>query len=565
MVHTPETSRSTAAGLPVSSSADPGRNMIERVCVGDIVTRAADVFGARPAIIDGERTLTFRELNERANRLGHALLGLGLNPKDVVGVMARNCAEMLVTYFACAKAGLVCAPVNLGLRGEEIAYCLNDARARLLIVEGALADAAKALPQHLPALERVYWIGADAHGDVPKSAGRFDDLVASGRGGELEVLINDRDPVQLLYTSGTTARPKGVVTSHLAVSICALSAALANRTTPESTLLVTLPLFHCALLNGGSIPALTAGAAVVLMPSFDAVRAAELIERHRVRTVIFLPVMYAALLADPAIRSRDLSSVTRAIYAMAPMPEERLKAIHDLFPNADVVLGSGQTEMTPANTFQRPEHQWNKAGSWGPPTAMTRTAVMADDGRLLPHGEVGELVYRGPQVMTGYLNQPQATDESFRHGWFHSGDMAWIDEEGVIWFTDRKKDMVKTGGENVASIEVERCLMEHPAVAEAAVVGLPHEHWGEAVTAVVVLKPGARADEAQLLEHARGRLAGFKVPKAILFEKEFPRTGTGKIQKHVMRKQLERFYENHPTATAPAQAASQAAEGLRSR
>lgn len=563
MVHAPESSHlaNSATALPAALPADLGRNLIERVCVGDIVTRAADVFGARPAIVDGDRMLSFGELNAQANRLGHALLGLGLKPQDVVGVMARNCAEVLVTYFACAKAGLVCAPVNLGLRGEEIAYCLHDARARVLIVEGALAEAAKALPQHLPELERVYWTGAAARTDVPKSAGGFDDLVASGSADELEVLIQDRDPVQLLYTSGTTAHPKGVVTSHLAVGVCALSAALANRTTPESTLLVTLPLFHCALLNGGSIPALTAGATVVLMPTFDAARVAELIERHRVRTVILLPVMYGALLADPAMRKRDLSSVTRAIYAMAPMPEERLKAIHDLFPNADVVLGSGQTEMTPANTFQRPEHQWNKAGSWGPPTAMTRTAIMAEDGRLLPHGEIGELVYRGPQVMSGYLNQPQATEESFRYGWFHSGDMAWIDEEGVIWFTDRKKDMVKTGGENVASIEVERCLMEHPAVAEAAVIGLPHPHWSEAVTAVVVLKPGARADEAELLNHARSRLAGFKVPKAILFEKEFPRTGTGKIQKHVMRKQLQNLYAEDdkargvaPDATSPTNA-----------
>ncbi|MFL6648720.1 MAG: AMP-binding protein [Sulfurifustis sp.] len=524
-------------------------NLIERVCVGDIVTRAADVFADRPAIIDGNRTFSFRELNRQANRLGHALLGLGLKHGDVVGVMARNCAEVLITYFGCAKAGLVCAPVNLGLRGEEIAYCLRDARARVLIVDGALVEAAKGLPAHLPELDRVYCTG-DVQADIPKSAGTFASLVGSGGDAELEVLIGDRDPVQLLYTSGTTAKPKGVVASHLAVTICALSSAIANRSTPESSILVTLPLFHCALLNGGSIPALTVGAAVVLMPAFDAARAAELIERHRIRTTVFLPVMYAALLADPAVRARNLSSVTRAIYAMAPMPQERLKAIHDLFPSADVVLGSGQTEFTPPNTYQRPEHQWNKAGSWGPPTSMTRAAIMSDDGRLLPRGEVGELVYRGPQVMSGYLNQPQATDESFRHGWFHSGDIAWMDEEGVIWFTDRKKDMIKTGGENVASIEVERCLMEHPAVAEAAALGLPHARWGEAVTAMVVLKPGAQADEATLLAHARDRLAGFKVPKAILFEKEFPRTGTGKIQKHVMRERLRNLYANADAADA---------------
>lgn len=546
----------TGRGSSPTSTLDLDRNLIERVCVGDIITRAADVFADRPAIVDGHRTFNFRELNQQANRLGHALLGLGLSRGDVVGVMARNCAEVLIAYFGCAKAGLVCAPVNLGLRGEEIAYCLRDARARVLIVEGALAEAAKGLPAHLPELGRIYWTGDAARADIAKSAGTFASLVATGSDAELEVLIGDRDPVQLLYTSGTTAQPKGVVASHLAVTICALSAAIANRSTPESSILVTLPLFHCALLNGGSIPALTIGAAVVLMPTFDAARAAELIERHRIRTVVFLPVMYGALLADPTARARNLSSVTRAIYAMAPMPEERLKAIHDLFPSADVVLGSGQTEFTPPNTYQRPEHQWSKAGSWGPPTSMTRAAIMSDDGRLLPPGEVGELVYRGPQVMNGYLNQPQATAESFRYGWFHSGDIAWMDEEGVIWFTDRKKDMIKTGGENVASIEVERCLMEHPAVAEAAALGLPHPRWGEAVTAMVVLKPGAKADESTLLAHARARLAGFKIPKAILFEKEFPRTGTGKIQKHVMRERLKALYANAEAIPTDAGAAT---------
>lgn len=544
MAPTPQGSRHSEPGTvpPDTLPPDLARNLTERVCVGDIITRAADVFPDRPAVVDGDRTLTFGELNAAANRLGRALLGLGLKSQDVVGVLARNCAEMLVTYFACAKAGLVCAPVNLGLRGEEIVYCLRDARARVLIVEGALAEVAQALPAHLPALERIYWTGADGHADVPKSAGTFDGLLAGSSADELEVYVGDRDPVQLLYTSGTTAGPKGVLTSHLAVTVCALQAAVADHATSDSTLLVTLPLFHCALLNGGAIPVLTVGATVVLMPGFDAARAAELIERHRVRKVIFLPAMYAALLTDPAIRKHDLSSVTRAVYAMAPMPEARLQAVHELFPNADVVLGSGQTETTPPNTLQRPEHQWTKANSWGPPTPMTRTAIMDDAGRLLPPGQTGELVYRSPQVMNGYLNQPEATAESFRFGWFHSGDVAWRDEEGVIWFADRKKDMVKTGGENVASIEVERCLMEHPAVGEAAVVGLPHPHWGEAVTAFVVLKADASAEDEALLAHARTRLAGFKVPKAILFEKEFPRTGTGKIQKHVLRERMKNLY-----------------------
>ncbi len=519
-------------------------NLIDRVSVGDIPTRVAELFPERPAIIDGKRSVCYRELNEQANRLGHALLGLGLESQTVVAVMAQNSAELLVTYFACAKAGLICSPVNLALGGEGIIYCLKDARARVLIVEEALADAAQPLLEHLPDLDHVYWIGDDAHAGVPKSAGTFAELISFGSVEEVEALVHDRDPVQLLYTSGTTAAPKGVLTSHLAVTLTALSSALTSRMSHEETILVNLPLFHCALLNSITIPTLTVGGTAVLVKGFEPAEAAELIERHRVSLTVLLPVMYGALLADPKIRQRDLSSVTRAVYAMAPMPEERLKAIHEMFPNADVVLGSGQTEFTPPTCFQRPEHQWSKAASWGTATAMTRIAIMDDAGHLLPRGQIGEIVYRGPQVMNGYLNLPDKTEESFKHGWFHSGDIAWMDEDGAVWFTDRKKDVIKTGGENVASVEIERCLMEHAAVAEAAVIGLPHPRWGEAVTAAVVLKAGTSVDEGALIEHCRQHLSAFKVPKAIDFVEEFPRTGTGKIQKHVMRKEMETLYAN---------------------
>jgi len=234
------------------------------------------------------------------------------------------------------------------------------------------------------------------------------------------------------------------------------------------------------------------------------------------------------------------ADVRRAIYAMAPMPAALLQGIHAMFPNADVVLGSGQTEFTPATCMQRPEHQWSKKDTWGTATVMTRVAIMGEDGQLLPRGPagVGEIVYRGPQCMHGYLNQAQATRASFAHGWFHSGDVAYMDEDGAIWFTDRYKDIIKSGGENVASIEVERCLMAHPAVREAAVVGVPHAHWGEAVAAQVLLVEGKSADEAALLAHCRAHLGGFKVPKTIAIVQEFPRTGTGKIQKHVIRRQM---------------------------
>lgn len=527
--------RSIAKGTPAA------QNMIGRVCVGDITTRSADVYPDRVAIVDGDRRMTYRELDNQANRLGHALLGLGLEHGDVVGVVSRNSIEQLVTYFACAKAGLICAPANLGLRPDEIAYCFKDAGARVLIVEDALAELAASMPGQLPDVESVYWTGTH-QSQVEKSAGTFEALLARGSDAELEVEVHDRDPVQLLYTSGTTALPKGVLTSHLSATMAALADALAGKMDNDTCVLVNLPLFHCTALNTISMPAFLLGGKAVLMKAFEAKEAARLIEEEKADLFIFLPMMYAELLADPEARARDFSHVRRAMYAMAPMPEERLGAIHELFPNADVVLGSGQTEFTPATCMQRPEHQWSKAPTWGTATVMTRVGIMDDEGNLLPRGESGEIVYRGPQVMNGYLNQPEKTAESFRHGWFHSGDVAWMDEDGAIWFHDRKKDVIKTGGENVASIEVERCIMAHPEVAEAAVVGLPHDRWGEAVTAVVIPKPGSSVDEETLLAYCHDKLAGFKTPKTVVFVDEFPRTGTGKIQKHLIRKENENRY-----------------------
>lgn len=512
-------------------------NLIERVNVGDIVTRSAELYPHTVAIVDGDRRTDYATLDTQVNRLGNALLGLGLQHQDVVGVMARNCTEMLVAYFACARAGLICAPVNLGLRPAEIAWCLDDAKAKVLIVEKALDETAQqVLASELPALQHRFWIGGDG-------ADGFDQLLAQGSDTPLEVAVADRDIAQLLYTSGTTANPKGVLTSHLAVTIAGLSNALAHLCGPGVVAYVALPLFHCAMLNSISIPVMILGGTIVLAQGFEPHEAARSFDEHGVQLTVLLPMMYGMLLADPELKSRSFAAMKRAMYAMAPMPEERLHQIHAMFPNADVVLGSGQTEFTPATCAQRPEHQWSKAATWGTATAMTRVAIMDENGRLLPRGETGELVYRGPQVMSGYLNQPEASRDSLRHGWFHSGDVAHIDEDGAIWFKDRFKDVIKTGGENVASIEVERALMEHPAVAEAAVVGAPHPRWGEAITAMVVLAPGAKVDEATLLEHCRRHLAGFKVPKGIVFVDAFPRTGTGKIQKHLIRSELAKHYD----------------------
>lgn len=528
----------------MSPSPEVSLNMIDRVSVGDILTRTSDLFPNNVAMVDGDRDMTYRSFEDQANQTANALLALGLKPGETVGLLARNCVELMVTYMACAKANLVCAPVNLGLKPHEMAYCLNDCGARVLIVEEALAEAGKGLPTHLPALEHVYWTGSSPTEGGGKSWQTFQSLVERGSTDPVEVLTGDRDPVQLLYTSGTTANPKGVITSHLAVTMTAMSNTIANKTPPEASILCTLPLFHCTAINALAVPTIMTGGKLVMTKGFDARECARLIEEHNVYMFVFLPMMYQAVLADPEARSRDFSSVRRAFYAMAPMAEPLLKKVHELIPNADIVLGSGQTEFTPMTCMIRPEHQWSKAGSWGSAAPLTRVAIMDDEGNLLPPGQTGEIVYRGPQAMTRYFNQPDVTTDAFKYGWFHSGDVASIDEDGAIWFSDRKKDVIKSGGENVASMEVERCLMGHPAIAEAAVVGLAHDRWGEAITASVILTTDAEVTEIELIAYCKNNIAGFKVPKAIVIVEEFPRTGTGKIQKHMIRKSLEGHYSD---------------------
>ncbi len=523
---------------------DIERNLIQRVCVGDILTRSAAHHPESLAVKDGEYQFTYKEFNDVVNQCASALLALGLKYQDRVALATRNRWEFLVTYFGCAKAGLIAVPLNPGLRPREFDYCLRDSGARVLIAESFVTSSIGSVLDHLTDLQHVFWIRTDGViPDFPKTSGTFESLVQSGHTTEVERVVWDRDAVQLLYTSGTTSAPKGVLTSHVAITITALSTALRHKMDGYDVVLHLLPLFHCAQLNSIAIPTFTVAGTSIILSDFDPVHVTTVVEQDKVSLLLLLPMMYQALLVHPGSQEADFSSVRLAIYAMAPMPLSRIQQIQMRFPNADVLLGSGQTEFTPPTTFQFPAHQYMKAASWGSATPSVQVEIMDDKGYLLSCGQTGEIVYRGPQAMERYWNQPEKTEEVFQHGWFHSGDVGYMDEEGVIWFTDRKKDMIKTGGENVASLEVERRLLEHPAVVEAAVLGLPHSKWGEAVTGLIIVKSGMNVSERDLIAFCKEVLTDFKVPKQILFVHEFPRTGTGKIQKQKLRQENIALYE----------------------
>ncbi|GAA4513910.1 class I adenylate-forming enzyme family protein [Brevibacterium yomogidense] len=570
-------------------------NLATRNTLGDALHRVARLHPARAAVIDGEHRVDYATLDAHSEAFAQALLDQGHRRGAPITILMGNSADFLVAYFGIVKAGLVAMPVNLAVTPEDLAWLLEDSGS-----DAVVADAA-----FLPLLRRTTTIqgvrletvivrdgytpgpagsggesavgpeGASATDFAATEVVDFAGLAATPvrvPGGRVQVLIDDADTAQCLYTSGTTSKPKGVLTRHSAVVIACLSNALLSPHRwgeDHAVLLNVLPMFHVTALNALCLTTLFAGGTIVLVTPFDPVRVLEQIERHRATTMVGLPMMWRALQQAQKAHERDLTSITTASYAMAPMPQDLLDDLSAMMPRAAILMGSGQTEVVPATVRQWRVHQHTKPESWGPPLPTVETAIMGADGNLLPHGEVGEIVYRGPHVMSGYWNRPDANVDAFSGGWFHSGDLGHQDEEGVVWFVDRLKDIIKSGGENVSSVKVERVVASAPGVLECTVIGVPDDRWGEAVTAVVVTDrlpgegdegaagegaagegapedgaSGAGSDsakaqlEADILAHARAHLAGFETPKRVLFVDAMPKTTTGKIRKAQLRGQL---------------------------
>jgi acyl-CoA synthetase (AMP-forming)/AMP-acid ligase II len=525
---------------------DLARNLIQRVNIGDSLTRSAAARPSHPAVVDGDRRWTYAEFNALVNRLAHGLAGLGYERADALGIASGNSAEFLAIYYACAKLGVVAVPINLGWRPDEVAYVLDHSSARGLAVETQLvAGLQEAIGKVAGIAEVIVLPGLTAPYETEPAERNwttFADLEATSHASEPECVVDDRDALSYLYTSGTTSFPKGVVGTHLGIYLESMSAALDSGWNAADRFAAMMPMFHTAQLNAFCTPAIMVGATPYILRGFDPQAWLDLIEREQITQVFGLPMMFRAALDHPTFGDHDLSSLRRAVYAMAPMPDALIRRCLDQF-GCDFALLFGQTEMAPCATLFRPEHQLTHIGAVGTPLTGVQVAIMDPQGRLLPPGELGEIVYRGPSTMQGYLNNPEATDVAFAHGWFRSGDVGRFGDDGVLWFADRSKDVIKTGGENVASIEVEKAIYAaEPGIAEAVVVGLPHERWSEAITAVVVPKPGEHIDPGALIAALKDRLDPYKVPKSVIVADELPKTSTGKIQKNLVREQHAAHY-----------------------
>jgi long-chain acyl-CoA synthetase len=516
----------------------PGR--IGRVAVGDLLKRAARRFPERIALTEGARSVSYTELERDANRFANYLVSRGLKPGDKISTICNNSVEFVKALFGIHRAGLVWVPINTMLGPDDMSYILDHAGVRFALID----DNLHAQPDRRVALEQrgIKLIAVGLAGKAKEQGlEEFNALLEGQSDIEPEIAFDDRDLAMIIYTSGTTSRPKGAMHCHLAVVMAAMSNAIEMHLDRNDGITGQFPLFHCAA-HVLLLTYLAVGGKMALMRGFDPVACMEAIQRDKLSIFIGLPLMYQAILDHPRREEFDLSTLRTCIYTMAPMPRPLLeRCIAELCPN--FMQPSGQTEMYPATTMSQPDRQLKRFGNyWGESMIVNETAIMDDDGSLLPRNQVGEIVHRGPNVMLGYYKDPKATEDARKFGWHHTGDLGLIDDHGEVLFLDRKKDMIKSGGENVASVKIEETLLAHPAVLAAAVVGLPHPQWGEAVSAFVKLKPGASADEGAIIEHCRQHLGGFQVPKFIKLLDEMPMTATGKLRKVELRQQFSEHF-----------------------
>jgi fatty-acyl-CoA synthase len=456
---------------------------------------------------------------------------------DRIAVVSRNSHAFAALRYAVARLGAVLVPVNFMLNAEEVRYILDHAGASVLCVDSASAAVALHAAEGTAVRHRV-WLPAEDASDAVPGLLPFDALLADASA-LVEPALEPDALAQIIYTSGTESRPKGAMLTHAAVIAEYVSCLVDAEIAQGDRVLHALPLYHCAQLDVFLGPCIYVGATNVITgkPTPDNLLA--LMARERITSFFAPPTVWIGLLRASQFDATDLSALAKGYYGASIMPVEVLKEILRRLPGTRLWNLYGQTEIAPVATVLPPEDQLRKAGSAGRATLNVETRVVDDAMQDMAVGQVGEIVHRSPQLLSGYYRDPERTAAAFEGGWFHSGDLGVLDEEGYLTVVDRKKDMIKTGGENVASREVEEVLYTIEGVSEVAVIGLPDPKWIEAVTAVVVRRPGSELDEAGLIAAASARLAHFKVPKRVHFVDALPKNPSGKL----LKRELRRLYE----------------------
>ncbi|MEU8617495.1 long-chain fatty acid--CoA ligase [Streptomyces sp. NPDC048623] len=490
----------------------------------------------RTALIHGSSALTYGELHERTTRLAHALRAAGVRRGDRVAYLGRNHPAFLEALFAAGLLGAVFVPLNIRLTAPEIAYQLRDSGSAALL--------------HSPELAAVVAESGGARTVVEVGGAAYEELLADASTAPVDEPVSPDDLCLIMYTSGTTGRPKGAMLTHGNIVWNAVNVLVDHDLVADETALVSAPLFHTGGLNMLTLPVLLKGGACVLVEAFDPGDTLDLIERHGVTFVFGVPTMFDQVARHPRWATADLSSLRLLNCGGAPVPTPLIATYQER--GLTFLQGYGMTEASPGALFLDAEHAVTKAGSAGVPHFFTDVRVVRPDLAPAETGETGEVLVRGPHVMNGYWGLPEETEAAFVDGWFRTGDAARVDADGYVTIVDRFKDMIISGGENVYPAEVEDALLAHPDVAECAVIGVPDEKWGETARAIVVPRAGTAPDPAAILASLDGRLARYKIPKSLVLAEALPRTASGKLLKREVR-------SRYGTAEATTEATTEAA------
>jgi fatty-acyl-CoA synthase len=493
--------------------------------VADLIRRSAGRFPTDTAIEFGDRTWTYAELDAAVTAVARELLRLGAGKGDRVAAYGRNSDLYALLYLGCARAGVIHVPVNYQLKGNELDYILDNAGARIVFADDDLIEAVTSTATGTEA-EVI-----DLASLAPVATA--DSIAPAGDG---EFSVDDTDIAQLLYTSGTTSAPKGAVMTHRALVHQYLSALLVLDFTPDDRAVHALPLYHSAQMHVFLMPLLSIGAHNIIVPGPVPEQLLALFEQRQINSFFAAPTVWVALANSPELETRNLESLRKAYYGASIMPGPVLDRLRARLPELGFYNCFGQSELGPLCTVLRPEEHDAHPGSAGRPVMFVETRVVDSSGEEVGPGSEGEMLYRSPQLCEGYWNRPEATAEAFDNGWFHSGDLVKVDEDGYVEVVDRVKDVINTGGVLVASREVEDVVFELPQVAEVAVVGIADEKWIEAISAFIVLKPDqGELTGDEVIAHVKARLAGFKVPKRVEFVAQLPKNSAGKILKRSLR------------------------------
>jgi len=538
-------------------------HVMRRMCVGDLLRRSAQKSAKKEALVYSYKgtittRLTLGEMNQKVNRFANALTELGIKKGDRVAIISHNCPQYAIYLYALAKTGAWVTPLNFTLRGKEITELINHAQPVTFIVEDELADNVTKLQQDMPSVKHYIMINLAGKKQLPERWLDFNQLCSEKYSDDEPYFeVNGDDVMTLMYTSGTEAMPKGVMNTHANWHSTIASSVIDLHFLAEDTIIISIPLYHVAGVTL-LIDSLSVGTRVIMHHEPSPAEILQLVQNEKVTFLVYPPTVFANILKLPIpnieeFMRKSFSSARMAVIFGAPIAGASMRRLVEILPDVYWMNYYGQSELTPLGTtlqhpdvlrkFKESEERFGGAEPIGQPHTMVEMKVVDENANEVLPGTVGEMVARSPSVMLGYYKEPEKTREIFKGGWLHTGDLAIMDEEHYFYFVDRKKDVVKSGGENVSTVEVESLIFDHPKVADATIVGLPHPRWIEAVTAFVVPKPGESITEEEIIQFCKQNLAGYKVPKKVVVLNEIPKNPSGKVLKKDIRNQFKDLYQ----------------------